>query len=129
MRCLRLIVIACLAPVVLGGCHTEAPTPPPELRIVRRLIDQGFRTAPPPFTRRGFTVIGETRKLAVAAADPMVPEVSCVPASLSSSLRRPCTVGVPDSVSPIQTLILETESLPRLRSGAKGIPLPIGRDV
>ena len=121
-----------LALIALAGCQQTPPAPPPDLQIVRRLLDQGFRTASPPFTRRGYTVIGETRKLAVAAADAVLPEVSCVPSSLSDSPRRPCTVTVPREVAPVQTIILETDSLPMLRAAAKGIRprgLPSGHDL
>src|SRR5262245_58567280 len=126
------MVVLLLALIALVGCQPQPPAPPPDLQIVRRLIDQGFRTASPPFTRRGYTVIGETRKLAVAAAEVVYPDVSCVPASLSTSPRRPCAVTVPREVAPVQTLILETDSLAMLRALAKGIrprDLPSGHDI
>ena len=93
--------------LALAGCQQTPPAPLPELQIVRRLLDQGFRTASPPLTRPGYALIGDTRKLAVAAAEPIVPEVSCVPPWLAPSPRRLCTVTVPRDVAAAQTFILQ----------------------
>src|SRR6476660_1014322 len=122
MRRPHLVAVACLAPLVLTGCQTESPPSAPELRIVRRLMDEGFRTASPPFTRRGYTAIGDTSRLAVAAADPVDLNVSCVPARQSTSVRRPCALSVPREVAPVQTLIVETAPLQLIRADAKSIP-------
>src|SRR5690242_5086876 len=110
--------VACVAAGVLSGCRGDPVQAPPELRIVRRLMDGGFRTSAAPFTRRGYTAIGETRKLAVAAADPVAPIVTCVPPKLSTSLQRPCVVSVPHEVAPVQTLIVETAPLQLVRADA-----------
>jgi arylsulfatase A-like enzyme len=91
----------------------------PQLRVVRRLLDDGFRTAMPPFTHKGVESIAGVRKLAVAAVTSIHPSTVCMPPTESASPRRPCTVTVPRSESSVPALIVETESLPLLRAWTK----------
>jgi hypothetical protein len=114
-RRLALVLLATLA----AGCHGMRTPATPELRIVRRLLDDGFRTAAPPFTHGGFESIAGVRKLAVAAVTPIRPRMMCMPQTQSSSPRRPCTITVPSSKRSIPALIVETASLPLLRARVK----------
>lgn len=99
------------------SCHEVPSRPVPELRVVRRLLDDGFRTAAAPFTHRGVESLAGVRKLVVAAATPIDPSTVCLPRS--SSPTRPCTITVPRSTPAVPSLIVETGSLPLLRAGAK----------
>ena len=101
---IRLAVVLLAALAV--GCHAAPAPSVPELRVVRRFIDDRFRTAAPPFTHWGFESIAGVRKLAVAAVTPIEPSIVCMAPTESASPRRPCTVSVPRSELSIPALIV-----------------------
>ena len=114
-RRLALFLLAALA----IGCREPSVPTAPELRIVRRLLDERFRTAAPPFTRGGFESVAGVRKPIVTTVVPITPSTVCMPTTQSTSPNRPCTITVPRSEEAVGALIVETASLPLLRAAAK----------
>ncbi|HWP65494.1 MAG TPA: sulfatase [Candidatus Limnocylindria bacterium] len=116
MRAVRILRLALPPLAALAGCSPTPPAPRQEYRVVRRLLDDGFRTAVPPLTHRGVETIADTRRLVVTAATEVEPAIVCPPPAAGP--KRLCRVSVPRDL-PVQTLIAETQPLPLLRATAK----------
>ena len=117
------VLLAVLALAGIGGigtgCHEPPAQAPPELRVFRRLLDDPPRAAATPSTHSGYESLNDVRKLVVAAATSVDPSTVCTPTSSSTSPTRPCSVTVPRSLLPAQTLIVETAPLPLLRAATR----------
>ncbi len=82
----RWITTALLLPVaLLVACGRDTPPPsdpPPQLRTVRRMIDEGMRPEGDPRLTRGDEVfLGDEARPVLAAAKPLPPALRCAPAA------------------------------------------------
>jgi len=81
--------------LVACGRDTPAPTdPPPQLRTVRRMIDDGVRPESDPRLTRGDEVfLGDEARPVLTAAKPFPPALRCEPAARGT--KSPCVAKFP----------------------------------